>query len=135
VIEGHDHYNASVPEIVKARIPADTQHVSLLRAVATALAARLDFPVDRIIELQIAVDEVCSRLMAVSRDATKLDVDFEIVDTGLVLRAGTDGEVRDDREFLTEWSRVILEAIAEDISPTTDNGALRISLAVSKGSP
>ncbi|MFN2544117.1 MAG: ATP-binding protein, partial [Actinomycetota bacterium] len=70
-------------DIVTTRIPADTQHVSLLRAVATALAARLDFPVDRIIELQIAVDEVCSRLMAVSRESTRLDVDFEIVDKGL----------------------------------------------------
>ena len=124
-----------MPEVVKARIPADTQHVSLLRAVATALAARLDFPVDRIIELQIAVDEICSRLMAVSQDATRLDIDFEIVDSGLVLQAGTDGGVRSDREFLTEWSRVILEAIAENISPSTDNGSVRISMTVSKGSP
>jgi serine/threonine-protein kinase RsbW len=123
-----------MPDIVSARIPADTQHVSLLRAVATALAARLDFPVDRIIELQIAVDEVCSRLMAVSRECTRIDVDFEVVDKGLVLNAAVDGKLREDREFLTEWSRVILEAIAEDIAPMTDNGTVRISLAVAKGS-
>jgi hypothetical protein len=122
-----------VPDIVSARIPADTQHVSLLRAVATALAARLDFPVDRIIELQIAVDEICSRLMAVSRECTRIDVDFEVVDRGLVLQAAVDGQLREDREFLTEWSRVILEAIAEDISPSTDNGTVKISLAVAKG--
>src|SRR5438477_11287147 len=101
-----------MPEIVTARIPADTPHVSLLRAIATALAARLDFPVDRIIELQIAVDEICSRLMAVARDATRLEVDFEIAEKGLILHATVDGERRDDREFLTEWSRVSLEAIA-----------------------
>src|SRR5438876_12335328 len=101
-----------MPEIVTARIPADTAHVSLLRAVATALAARLDFPVDRIIELQIAVDEICSRLMAVTRDCTRIEIDFEIVDRGLVLHASVDGVRRDDREFLTEWSRVILEGIA-----------------------
>ena len=78
-------------EIVTARIPADTPHVSLLRAIATALAARLDFPVDRIIELQIAVDEVCSRLMAVSNDATVLSIDFEVFDGGLTLKARADG--------------------------------------------
>ena len=121
-----------MPEIVSARIPADTSHVALLRAIATALAARLDFPVDRIIELQIAVDEVCSRLMAVAKDFTRIEVDFEIVDRGMVVRARVDGERRTDREFLTEWSRVILEAIAEDIEPSKD-GVIEISLAVAKG--
>ena len=121
-----------MPETVSARIPADTPHVSLLRAIATALAARLDFPVDRIIELQIAVDEVCSRLMAVAKDCTRIDINFEVIEPGLVLRASVDGERRDDRQFLTEWSRVILEAIAEDISPT-DDGEIEISLAVAKG--
>jgi len=122
----------AMPEIVTARIPADTPHVSLLRAIATALAARLDFPVDRIIELQIAVDEVCSRLMAVSRDATCLSVDFEVADHGLTIKANADGERREDREFLTEWSRVILEAIAENISVAPD-GQVGITLSVSKG--
>ena len=122
-----------MPEIVSARIPADTPHVSLLRAIATALAARLDFPVDRIIELQIAVDEVCSRLMAVARDSTRIEVDFEVVDPGMILHASVDGDRREDREFLTEWSRVILEAIAEDIAATKD-GDVQITLAVSKGS-
>jgi anti-sigma regulatory factor (Ser/Thr protein kinase) len=121
-----------MPETVTARTPADTPHVSLLRAVATALAARLDFPVDRIIELQIAVDEVCSRLMAVSQNSTHLELEFVIEDRGLVLHASVDGDRRDDREFLTEWSRVILEAIAEDIRPS-DDGQTAISLAVSKG--
>jgi serine/threonine-protein kinase RsbW len=120
-------------EVVTARIPADTPHVSLLRAVATALAARLDFPVDRIIELQIAVDEVCSRLMAVAQGSTRLEMDFEVVDRGLVLRASVDGNRRGDREFLTEWSRVILEAIAEEISPSADDGEVGITLAVAKG--
>src|SRR5947208_9079770 len=117
-----------MPEIVTARIPADTPHVSLLRAIATALAARLDFPVDRIIELQIAVDEICSRLMAVSRDGTRIQIDFEVAPRGLILHASVDGQRRDDREFLTEWSRVILEAIAEDISPATEDGEIKISM-------
>jgi len=121
-----------MPEIVTARIPADTAHVSLLRAIATALAARLDFPVDRIIELQIAVDEVCSRLMAVSSDANVLSMDFDVLDGGLAISAKADGTRRTDREFLTEWSRVILEAIAENIS-LADDGKVGISLSVAKG--
>src|SRR5215210_720131 len=56
----------AMADSVIVRIPADTAHVALLRAAASALAARLDFPIDRITELQIVVDEVCSRLMAVT---------------------------------------------------------------------
>ena len=79
------------------------------------------------------MDEVCSRLMAVARDFTRIDVAFEVVDRGMVLHASVDGDRREDREFLTEWSRVILEAIAEEISPSED-GEVRITLAVAKGS-
>ena len=122
-----------MPESVTAKVPADTAHVSLLRAVATALAARLDFPVDRIIELQIAVDEICSRLMAVSRSPSYVQIEFQVEDRGLRLHASADGERRDDREFLTEWSRVILEAIAEDITPAFDDGQTGVTLQVGKG--
>lgn len=122
-----------MPDTVTARIPADTAHVAVLRAVATALAARLDFPVDRIIELQIAVDEICSRLMAVARSATRIEGRFEIRDDDLVLEASVDGERREDREILTDWSRVILQAIAEDVSPSELDGTTSLKLRVGKG--
>ena len=122
-----------MPDSVTVRIPADTPHIALLRAAASALAARLDFPVDRITELQIAVDEVCSRLMAVSQAPTSIHMVFDVErDRSIRLRAEVDGPRRKDRDLLSEWSRVILEAIARDIAPDLSDGRTALSLRVAK---
>ena len=121
-----------MPDTVTVRIPADTQHVALLRAAASALAARLDFPVDRITELQIAVDEVCSRLMAVSESPTAIEMDFAIEEGAIRLTASVDGPRKQGRDLLSEWSRVILEAIGRDISPDLPDGQTRLSLRVAR---
>jgi serine/threonine-protein kinase RsbW len=119
-------------DTVTVRIPADTPHVALLRAAASALAARLDFPVDRITELQIAVDEVCSRLMAVSESPTAIQMDFAIEEGAIQLTATVDGPRRQGRDLLSEWSRVILEAIARDIAPVLSDGQTRLALRVAR---
>ena len=106
----------------------------LLRAAASALAARLDFGIDRITELQIAVDEACSRLLAVSADPTTLRMEFQLDEGAITLVGSIDGGRRDDREFLTEWSRVILEAIARDISPELEDGRTTLSMQVIRAS-
>jgi len=124
-----------MPDIVTVRIPADTTHVGLLRAAASALAARVDFPVDRITELQIAVDEVCSRLMAVSEAPSSIRMQFGIeADKSIRISAEVDGPRREGRELLSEWSRVILEAIARDIAPDLSDGRTALSLRVARAS-
>jgi serine/threonine-protein kinase RsbW len=106
----------------------------LLRAAASALAARLDFTIDRIVEVQIAVDEACSRLIAVAESPTRIEMEFHVDDGAITLRGSVDGGRRDDRELLTEWSRVILEAIAEDVSPSFDGDVTTLALQVEKAS-
>jgi hypothetical protein len=122
-----------MPDTVKVRIPANTPHVALLRAAASALAARLDFPVDRITELQIAVDEVCSRLMAVSQSPSAIRMEFGVEpDKSIRISAEVDGPRRAGRDLLSEWSRVILEAIARDIAPDLSDGRTALSLRVAR---
>jgi serine/threonine-protein kinase RsbW len=114
-------------------IPARTSHVALLRAAASALAARLDFPIDRITELQIAVDEVCSRLMAVSDGASRIRMEFRVLDEGAIgLRATVDGARREDKELLSEWSRVILETIGREVRFDYGDGQTALSLEVAR---
>lgn len=127
-------YNAPrMPDIVSVTIPARTSHVALLRAAASALAVRLDFPIDRITELQIAVDEVCSRLMAVSDGASRIRMDLEVVGgEAIAVRATVDGDRREDRELLSEWSRVILEAIGRDVRHDSRPGTTVLSLEVAR---
>jgi serine/threonine-protein kinase RsbW len=117
-------------DTVTVRIPADTAHVALLRAAASALAARLDFPIDRITELQIVVDEVCSRLMAVTEHPSTITMELRPMEGGIDISAASEGPRRIGRELLSEWSRVILEAIASDIRPELQDGHTRLGLLV-----
>jgi anti-sigma regulatory factor (Ser/Thr protein kinase) len=117
-------------DVVTIRIPADTPHVALLRAAASALAARMDYPIDRITELQIVVDEVCSRLMAVSESPSRISMELRPTENGIDLTARTEGARRIGRELLSEWSRVILEAIAKDIRPEMEDGRTSLALLV-----
>jgi serine/threonine-protein kinase RsbW len=46
--------------------PARPDMVHILRAVASSLAARLDFPYDDIDDLRISIDEACAQLLGVA---------------------------------------------------------------------
>ena len=48
---------------VELRLPADSAYVSVLRTTTAGLAARLDFTVDDIEDLRIAVDEACAMVL------------------------------------------------------------------------
>ncbi len=50
--------------------PARPDMVHVLRAVASSVAARLDFPYDDIDDLRISIDEACAQLLGVDAPAT-----------------------------------------------------------------
>ena len=45
-------------------MPAEGAYLSVLRTATAGLAARLDFTLDEIEDLRIAVDEACAMLLA-----------------------------------------------------------------------
>ena len=49
---------------VTVRMPADGAYLSVLRTATAGLAARLDFTLDEIEDLRIAVDEACAMLLS-----------------------------------------------------------------------
>jgi serine/threonine-protein kinase RsbW len=49
---------------VTLTVPASSAYVVLIRTAATALAARADFPLDRLDDLRLAVDEAAALLIA-----------------------------------------------------------------------
>ena len=50
-------------DVVELRLPADGAYLSVLRTATAGLAARLDFTLDEIEDLRIAVDEACALLL------------------------------------------------------------------------
>jgi serine/threonine-protein kinase RsbW len=51
-------------DFVEIRLPADGAFLSVLRTATAALAARLNFTIDEIEDLRIAVDEACALVLA-----------------------------------------------------------------------
>ena len=61
---------------VELRIPADSAFLSVLRTATAGLAARLDFTLDDIEDLRIAVDEACAMVLPQAVPGTDLQCAF-----------------------------------------------------------
>jgi serine/threonine-protein kinase RsbW len=65
-------------EVIEVRLPAAPTHLPVLRTFAADLAARLDFNLDEVADLRMAVDEACSGLVARATKSTQLVCAFAI---------------------------------------------------------
>ena len=65
-------------DVVTVRMPAESAYLSVLRTATAGLAARLDFTLDEIEDLRIAVDEACAMLLPQALPGTSLECGFEL---------------------------------------------------------
>jgi serine/threonine-protein kinase RsbW len=63
---------------VNIRMPADGAYLSVLRTATAGLAARLDFTLDEIEDMRIAVDEACAMLLSQAIPGSDLQCDFTL---------------------------------------------------------
>jgi len=112
------------PTAVTLSFPAAAEHIRLARLVASGLVAPLDYGIDDVEDLRIAVDELCALVVAHAEPTGTLVIAFEVVDGEVQVQvraparadapalevgieAGIDVEV-------DELSRLILLAAADD---------------------
>ena len=76
--EGEAAADCPVQDQVTIRMPAEGAYLSVLRTATAGLAARLDFTLDEIEDLRIAVDEACAMLLAQADAGTTLECDFTL---------------------------------------------------------
>src|SRR6185295_851781 len=67
-----------IEDAVEIRLPADSAFLSVLRTATAGLAARLDFTLDEIEDLRIAVDEACAMLLPHAIETAQLTCRFEL---------------------------------------------------------
>jgi len=73
---------------VSLRVPADGAYVSVLRTMTAGLAARLDFTVDDIEDLRIAVGEACALVLPEAVPGGDLVADFRLTPGTLTISVG-----------------------------------------------
>ena len=121
-------------DTVRVRIPASPVYLRVVRLVAADLASRLRFTIDEIEDLKIAVDELAAYMTgSQGRDGT-LQITFT-VDADRIEIAGTGEFVPGSRvrTELTDFSRTILETVADTASLEQTDGAPTFRLVKTKG--
>ena len=76
--EGATAADRETPDHVQVCMPAEGAYLSVLRTATAGLAARLDFTLDEIEDLRIAVDEACAMLLAQAIPGTSLECRFDL---------------------------------------------------------
>jgi serine/threonine-protein kinase RsbW len=108
-----------IEDAVEIRLPADSAYLSVLRTATAGLAARLDFTLDEIEDLRIAVDEACAMLLPQALAAAHLVCRFELSDETLevtVTIPTRDGQLPERDTF--SWT--VLTALAGEVDAGRD---------------
>ena len=74
-------------ERLELRVPTSPTQLPAVRAMAADLALRMDFDLDAVEDLRLAVDEACATLSAIALPAEPLTVVYEVSRTGLRIDA------------------------------------------------
>jgi serine/threonine-protein kinase RsbW len=99
--------------------PARPDMVHILRAVASSLAARLDFPYDDIDDLRISIDEACAQLLALEGGGPTFTLRLTATGGGVQALVSLDGGDAHawpppDLEDTLTWK--VLSGLADDVS-------------------
>ncbi|WP_134768626.1 anti-sigma factor [Nocardioides sp. 1609] len=73
---------------VELRLPADSAYASVLRTTTAGLAARLDFTIDDIEDLRIAVGEANAMVLEHAADGTDLVTGFHLAPGQMTISVG-----------------------------------------------
>ncbi len=117
---------------VELKIPADSAFLAVLRTATAGLAARLDFTLDDIEDLRIAVDEACAMVLPQARPGTTLDCAFYLGHDSLTVAvsARSDDPRQPSREGFA-WT--VLAALTSTLESTVDGETLTVTLSRSSG--
>jgi serine/threonine-protein kinase RsbW len=114
---------------VELRLPADNVYVSVLRTTAAGLAARLDFTLDEIEDLKMAVGEASSLVLAGAGADSDLTSGFHLGDGELSVVVGVDAEAAPAPD-VDSFAWQVLTTLADQASYDVDGGRFAITLSM-----
>ncbi len=114
---------------VELKVPADTAYVSVLRTTTAGLAARLDFTIDDIEDLRIAVGEACAMVLPEARPNADLWCRFGLGQGELMVSVAVDvdGTPEIDHDSFA-WQ--VLTTLASEASTNSSDSTLSVNLTM-----
>jgi serine/threonine-protein kinase RsbW len=119
--ESATEVGAAVRDVVRLRLPAAGAYLSVLRTATAGLAARMDFTLEEIEDLRIAVDEACAMLLPDAAPGAELSCEFELSgdDFRIAVSVPTTTGTEPARDTFA-WT--VLSALAGSVSSHTSAG-------------
>ena len=126
---------APTRDVVSVRLPASGAYLAVLRTTTASLAARLDFTLDEIEDLRIAVDEASALLIAGAVEGADLTSVFEMsadsihISVSTMTAGGAQGSSSSSAPARDSFAWTVLSALAGEVDAWTDpDGRQTISL-------
>jgi serine/threonine-protein kinase RsbW len=113
---------------LELRIPANSAYLAVLRTATAGLAARLDFTLDDIEDLRIAVDEACAMVLPQARASTDLVCSFDLADDLLTVTVKAQSDApHEPRRDNFAWT--VLSALTNSLAVDVTDGAVAVTLS------
>ena len=114
---------------VDLRLPAESAYVAVLRMTTAGLAARLDFTLDDIEDLRMAVGEACALVLEHADPEGDLHASFDLSDGSIRVSVSVDSssEAEPDTESFG-WQ--VLTALTSDVVASREHGQRWLSFTV-----
>lgn len=119
-------------DVVLLSVPAEGAYLAVLRTATAGIAARLQYTLDEIEDLRIAVDEACAMLLPVARRGGELTCQFEMTKGILTVRVSVPTWGTAVLPGAQSFAWRVLTTLAADVKATTSLGEAAIQL-VSRG--
>jgi serine/threonine-protein kinase RsbW len=114
---------------VELRLPADSAYVSVLRTTTAGLAARLDFPIDDIEDLRIAVGEACAMVLPQAEPGSDLTCRFFLASGALTVEVAVRSSNPADPDYDSfAWQVLSTLATGADADSSGDRFAISLTM-------
>ena len=114
---------------VELRLPADGAYVSVLRTTTAGLAARLDFTIDDIEDLRIAVGEACAMVLPEADPGSPLFAEFFLAPSLLTVRVTVSGSEIGKPDY-DSFAWQVLDTLASSATADVDGDTVAVTLTM-----
>lgn len=130
-----DEETVAGDDTVVLTVPAEVGYLGVLRTATAGLAARLQFALDEIEDLRIAVDEACAMLLAISVRAAELECHFSVTEDALTVEVTVDTVPGAQLPSTSSFAWKVLTALTTSASAETTGRRATIRLLTRRLEP
>lgn len=114
---------------VELRLPADGAYASVLRTTTAALAARLDFTIDDIEDLRMAVAEATAMVLEVADEGTDLVSSFALRAGEMTVSVSVGAESPDEPDY-DSFAWQVLTTLSTSAKVESTGGRFAVTMTV-----